>query len=393
MLPFIRHRQWKRRCKWAEQLKAMKNDDETKQHEAIMKFSQQDSVMEHHIAGESSLTIGKQASPEANANAIPEVKARGKNSSKACDINSTVEQGDEMKTDRTFINSTVDQGDEIKTDRTFEIVKNCDDSNVKDTCGIINTDKEISTLHSAEEDGRRKVVKNPAHMHMTVNNKRGEHEEKLTAHLNNFTNTNEQNRECRSSKSSGTTVTCGNSGTKEISTEDCGQSTVDKNEGRMLLVLPDSDSDYEGYLENACPRLEEEQFAVQETLHLTLEEAFFLSFGLGCLQVIDLFGNCLSLDGIWQLFCKSQKDFIQKYVTYHYFRSKGWVVKPGIKFGGDFCKFNFYMNFSKMVLLNIVCVCMFTFVKCVMISIPIIPLLPCHAIYIRQDINGIYQPL
>ena len=112
----------------------------------------------------------------------------------------------------------------------------------------------------------------------------------------------------------------------------------------MLLVLPDSDSDYEGYLNNACPRLEEEQFHVRETLHLTLEEAFFLSFGLGCLQVIDLFGNCLSLDGMWQLFCKSQKDFIQKYVTYHYFRSKGWVVKPGIKFGGDFCKLNFYMN-------------------------------------------------
>jgi hypothetical protein len=62
--------------------------------------------------------------------------------------------------------------------------------------------------------------------------------------------------------------------------------------------------------------------------------------------IIDLFGNCLSLEGVWQLICKSQKDFFQKYVAYHYFRSRGWVVKPGIKFGGDFRKFNFYMNFS-----------------------------------------------
>lgn len=312
--PFIRHRQWKRRCKWATQLKAMKNDNEMKQQEA---------VVEDHIAAEITLAAGKQASPEESANIIPEDKTQEKNSRKFCDIKSTLERDDE-----------------IKSNRTFEKTKNCADSNVKKACDVVNMDKKIITLDSTEEDNGSKAVKNPAHVDRTENNKTGEHEQTGTTELNNFTSTNEQNRnaavECHSSKSNGTIVISENNGTEEGNTEDSSQSAVDKSERRMLLVLPDSDSDYEGYLDNDCPRLEEEPFPVHETLHLTLEEAFFLSFGLGCLQVIDLFGNCLSLDGMWQLFCKSQKDFIQKYVTYHYFRSKGWVVKPGIKFGGDF---------------------------------------------------------
>lgn len=358
----------------------MKNDNETKQQEAVVKVSQQDCVVDDHIAGEVTLTAGKQASPEASANIIHEDKAREKNSKKFC-----------------VIQSTVERDDEIKTNRTFEKTKNCDDSNGKKTCDV-NTDKKIITLDSAEEDNGNKAVKNPAHVDRTKNNKEGEHEQKGRTQLNNCTSTNEQNRnavvECQSSKSNGTIVTSENNGTKEGNTEDCSQSAVDKSEERMLLVLPDSDSDCEGYLDNVCPRLEKEPFPVRETLHLTLEEAFFLSFGLGCLQVIDLFGNCLSLDGMWQLFCKSQKDFIQKYVAYHYFRSKGWVVKPGIKFGGDFCKFNFYMNF-------------FSFPpdgKCYEILVRacmrahtspslIFPLLSCHAIYIRQDMNDSYQLL
>ncbi|CAK9828092.1 tRNA-splicing endonuclease subunit Sen2 [Anthophora retusa] len=103
-----------------------------------------------------------------------------------------------------------------------------------------------------------------------------------------------------------------------------------------LLILPDSDSETESYLKNIKPKIESESFPVQETLHLTFEETFFLLYGIGCLNLIDFDGNLLDVDHAWHLFCKTDQNFIPKYVVYHYFRSKGWVVKPGLKYGGDF---------------------------------------------------------
>lgn len=103
-----------------------------------------------------------------------------------------------------------------------------------------------------------------------------------------------------------------------------------------LLVLPDSDSDTENYLKNIKPRIEKEGFPIREALHLTFEETFFLLFALGCLQVIHFDGSLLDINGAWLYFCKERPDFLQKYVVYHYYRSRGWVVKPGFKYGGDF---------------------------------------------------------
>ncbi|CAK9796474.1 tRNA-splicing endonuclease subunit Sen2 [Anthophora plagiata] len=103
-----------------------------------------------------------------------------------------------------------------------------------------------------------------------------------------------------------------------------------------LLILPDSDSETESYLKTIKPRIECESFPVQETLYLTYEETFFLLYGIGCLNLIDFDGNLLDVDHAWHLFCKTDQNFIPKYVVYHYFRSKGWVVKPGLKYGGDF---------------------------------------------------------
>ncbi|KAK2575016.1 hypothetical protein KPH14_008763 [Odynerus spinipes] len=104
----------------------------------------------------------------------------------------------------------------------------------------------------------------------------------------------------------------------------------------QLLVLPDSDSETENYLKNIKPRIECESFPVKESLHLTFEETFFLMFGLGCLQLIHFDGTSMDINSTWLYFCKEDKNFVQKYVVYHYFRSKGWVVKPGLKYGGDF---------------------------------------------------------
>lgn len=112
---------------------------------------------------------------------------------------------------------------------------------------------------------------------------------------------------------------------------------VDDDQHEKLLVLPDSDSDTENYLKDIKPRIENEGFPIREALHLTFEETFFLFFGLGCLQLVHFDGNFLDINNAWFYFCKNKPDFLQKYVVYHYYRSKGWVVKPGLKYGGDFC--------------------------------------------------------
>lgn len=111
----------------------------------------------------------------------------------------------------------------------------------------------------------------------------------------------------------------------------------DNNQHEKLLVLPDSDSDTENYLKDIKPRIESEGFPIREALHLTFEETFFLLFGLGCLQIVHFDGSLLDINNAWLYFCKEKPDFLQKYVVYHYYRSKGWVVKPGLKYGGDFC--------------------------------------------------------
>uniref|UniRef100_A0A1B6EUH5 tRNA-splicing endonuclease subunit Sen2 n=1 Tax=Cuerna arida TaxID=1464854 RepID=A0A1B6EUH5_9HEMI len=105
-----------------------------------------------------------------------------------------------------------------------------------------------------------------------------------------------------------------------------------------VLVLADSDDDdIEKVLRDPQPHIEDEKIKTAvETLNLTLEEAFFLSYALGCLQVIDLSGQTMSLKQMWHIFCEIKQDFIESYVAYHHFRAKGWVVKSGYKFGGHF---------------------------------------------------------
>ncbi|EON62957.1 hypothetical protein W97_02183 [Coniosporium apollinis CBS 100218] len=86
----------------------------------------------------------------------------------------------------------------------------------------------------------------------------------------------------------------------------------------------------------------------EEHLQLTLEEAFFLSYGLGALQILH---NDLPLSNTSLLtLCRQHSHFpplppsclrpddpfLLSYATYHHFRSLGWVVRPALKFAGDF---------------------------------------------------------
>lgn len=90
----------------------------------------------------------------------------------------------------------------------------------------------------------------------------------------------------------------------------------------------------------------------KEHLQLMPEEAFFLSFGLGALQVTDpSSGKSLTPMELFTLFrqysyfpprigtgepaLQPDDSFLVHYSVYHHFRSMGWVPRGGIKFGVD----------------------------------------------------------
>ncbi|XP_053665129.1 tRNA-splicing endonuclease subunit Sen2 [Anopheles marshallii] len=73
-----------------------------------------------------------------------------------------------------------------------------------------------------------------------------------------------------------------------------------------------------------------------EPLCLFLEEAFFLMHTLGILHLKDLFDNTIRPLEAFEKFRKIKKNFLACYCAYLYLKSKNWVIKSGIKFGGDF---------------------------------------------------------
>ncbi|KAF2841174.1 hypothetical protein M501DRAFT_1022577 [Patellaria atrata CBS 101060] len=92
----------------------------------------------------------------------------------------------------------------------------------------------------------------------------------------------------------------------------------------------------------------------KEHLQLSPEEAFFLVYGLNMLEIVDpdtgLVNSATSLLRLFRgnsyfppiSYSSFQPDdpFLLRYVTYHHFRSLGWVVRSGIKFAVDFLLYN-----------------------------------------------------
>ncbi|KAI5748900.1 hypothetical protein M8J76_003038 [Diaphorina citri] len=108
-----------------------------------------------------------------------------------------------------------------------------------------------------------------------------------------------------------------------------------------VIVVNDSDDecmDARTFVNKLNPTWHAEPIlTVQETLCLTFEEAFFLSFALHCITIKHMSTKqVLYLNDLWKLFINNDPNFVEKYVTYHYFRSKGWIVKSGLNFGCDF---------------------------------------------------------
>jgi tRNA-splicing endonuclease subunit Sen2 len=97
-----------------------------------------------------------------------------------------------------------------------------------------------------------------------------------------------------------------------------------------------------------------EEIVEQEHFQLTLEEAFFLSYSLGALTILDpVTKSAIPNQELFTLFRKSSylppltnpslapdDPFMLNYVVYHHFRSLGWVVRGGVKFAVDFMLYN-----------------------------------------------------
>lgn len=113
--------------------------------------------------------------------------------------------------------------------------------------------------------------------------------------------------------------------------------TLDDHE--LVVVVPNSDSEGENYFENFKPKCCANRIKTVDKLILSLQEAYFLAYVLGCLQIINLKDELLSVEQCWKLFNEIDCLFTPKYIVYHYFKAKGYCVKPGIKFGGDYCKY------------------------------------------------------
>ena len=71
-----------------------------------------------------------------------------------------------------------------------------------------------------------------------------------------------------------------------------------------------------------------------------MKKAFFLSYALGCLKVFKK-SEELRYTELWQTLSNLDKDFIYKYIVYHKLRSKGWILKNGIKVN----YYSFFLNF------------------------------------------------
>jgi len=89
----------------------------------------------------------------------------------------------------------------------------------------------------------------------------------------------------------------------------------------------------------------------REHLQLTPEEAFFLSYALGVLSIhpspstttplsnpnlLALFRTHSYFPPLAPTSLTPSDPFLLSYITYHHFRSLGWVVRSGIKFGVDY---------------------------------------------------------
>lgn len=150
--------------------------------------------------------------------------------------------------------------------------------------------------------------------------------------------------------------------------DDSGMSKSEASKfSKDYLICEDSDPEEEFAPPRVLFSCDEDPLPLRECLLLSPEEAFFLSYGLGCLTVIssspfnksssetdDSEATLLPLLELWRRFRDLDPCFHAKYVAYHYYRSRGWVPRCGLKFGVDFLLYvsgpaHYHATFSVVV--------------------------------------------
>ncbi|MHA1369162.1 MAG: tRNA-intron lyase [Promethearchaeota archaeon] len=80
----------------------------------------------------------------------------------------------------------------------------------------------------------------------------------------------------------------------------------------------------------------EPSLAFNRDLQLNLLETVYLTKKNWLIVEDAVDGRVLSHLDLYELGCKSQEKFKEKYLIYEDLRNKGYVVRPGLKFGADF---------------------------------------------------------
>lgn len=95
----------------------------------------------------------------------------------------------------------------------------------------------------------------------------------------------------------------------------------------------------------------DESVVGSHSLVLFPEEALFLHQHVNCLEIRDLEDKPIHTERLWKIFCNLKESFVECYIAYLYLKSKNWVIKSGIKFGGDYCEFrhDLFTNHSLII--------------------------------------------
>jgi len=56
--------------------------------------------------------------------------------------------------------------------------------------------------------------------------------------------------------------------------------------------------------------------------------------------------RCLTINELWTQFIEIDKYFPIKYAVYHKLRTKGWVLKSGLKYGCDFSELQLFLSYN-----------------------------------------------
>ena len=74
------------------------------------------------------------------------------------------------------------------------------------------------------------------------------------------------------------------------------------------------------------------------------------------MKIFDNDNNVSILD-LWKKLTEFDADFPFKYAVYHKLRSKGWILKNGIKYGCDFSKYlfinYFFLNSNILIIFSL----------------------------------------